>query len=125
MRLPLDTASSISRTELSRATASGMNEFGNSTVSRSGSTGNSLGRRNAGWSLDEASGTSSEAESSTLSFSLLIVPRAGPRGPDGQALEKRCLKFWGRIKGGRWPEATPERLWTPHGRRGVHERVRD
>ena len=28
IRLPLDTASSMSRTELSRATASGMNEFG-------------------------------------------------------------------------------------------------
>ena len=31
-------ASSMSRTELSRATASGMNELGKSTVSRSGST---------------------------------------------------------------------------------------
>ena len=36
-------ASSISLTDDSRATASGMNEFGNSTVSRSGSTGTSPG----------------------------------------------------------------------------------
>ena len=36
-------ASSIRRTEVSRATASGMNEFGNSTVSRSGRTGSSAG----------------------------------------------------------------------------------
>src|SRR5688500_20279884 len=36
-------ASSIRRTELSRATANGMNEFGKSTVSRSGSTGSSDG----------------------------------------------------------------------------------
>ena len=35
--------SSMSRTELSRATASGMNELGNSTVSRSGSSGSSGG----------------------------------------------------------------------------------
>src|SRR5258706_1032224 len=40
---PLAIASSISRTELSRATASGMNELGNSTVSRSGRIGNSAG----------------------------------------------------------------------------------
>ena len=43
---PAVTASSIRRTELSRATASGMNEFGNSTVSRSGSTGSSAGTWN-------------------------------------------------------------------------------
>ena len=41
--LPLAIASSIRRTELSRATASGMNEFGNSTVSRSGRIGSSAG----------------------------------------------------------------------------------
>ena len=41
--LPLAIASSISRTELSRATASGMNEFGNRTVSRSGRIGSSDG----------------------------------------------------------------------------------
>ena len=43
MSLPPAIASSIRRTELSRATASGMNEFGNSTVSRSGRTGSSAG----------------------------------------------------------------------------------
>ena len=43
---PAVTASSMSRTELSRATASGMKEFGNSTVSRSGSTGSSAGMWN-------------------------------------------------------------------------------
>ena len=45
---PLATASSISLTELSRATASGMNACGNNTVSRSGSTGISGGTRNEG-----------------------------------------------------------------------------
>ena len=45
---PLATASSISLTELSRATASGMKACGNSTVSRSGSTGISGGTRNEG-----------------------------------------------------------------------------
>ena len=44
--LPPAIASSISLTELSRATASGMNELGNSTVSRSGSTGTSVGTVN-------------------------------------------------------------------------------
>src|SRR5262245_49916694 len=43
MSLPLEIASSIRRTELSRATASGMNEFGNRTVSRSGRIGSSSG----------------------------------------------------------------------------------
>ncbi len=43
---PAAIASSIRRTELSRATASGMNEFGKSTVSLSGSTGNSDGSGN-------------------------------------------------------------------------------
>ena len=41
--LPFAIASSIRRTELSRATASGMNEFGNRTVSRSGRIGSSDG----------------------------------------------------------------------------------
>ena len=45
---PLATASSISLTELSRATASGMNACGNSTVSRNGNTGISGGTRNVG-----------------------------------------------------------------------------
>ena len=40
---PDEVASSIRRTDASRATASGMNEFGNSTVSRSGNTGSSGG----------------------------------------------------------------------------------
>src|SRR5687768_8680061 len=40
---PVEIASSIRRTELSRATASGMNEFGNSTVSLSGRIGSSSG----------------------------------------------------------------------------------
>ena len=40
---PAVVASSIRRTEASRATASGMKELGNSTVSRSGSTGSSGG----------------------------------------------------------------------------------
>ena len=41
--LPFAIASSMSRTELSRATASGMNEFGKRTVSRSGRIGSSDG----------------------------------------------------------------------------------
>jgi hypothetical protein len=41
--LPPAIASSMSLTELSRATASGMNELGNNTVSRSGRTGTSVG----------------------------------------------------------------------------------
>ena len=51
---PALTASSMSRTELSRATARGMNELGNSTVSRSGSTGSSAGTWN-GCSADGSS----------------------------------------------------------------------
>src|SRR5688572_5836507 len=43
MSLAPDIASSMRRTEASRATASGMNEFGKRTVSRSGRIGNSLG----------------------------------------------------------------------------------
>ena len=45
---PLATASSMSFTELSRATASGMKACGNSTVSRNGNTGISAGTRNDG-----------------------------------------------------------------------------
>ena len=51
---PADTASSIRRTELSRATASGMNELGKRTVSRSGNTGSSAGTWN-GCSADGSS----------------------------------------------------------------------
>src|SRR6187431_186135 len=43
MSLAPDIASSMRRTDASRATASGMNEFGKRTVSRSGRIGNSLG----------------------------------------------------------------------------------
>ena len=47
MSFPAPIASSIRRTELSRATASGMKELGNSTVSRSGRTGSSGGTTRA------------------------------------------------------------------------------
>ncbi len=43
MTLLFAIASSMRRTELSRATASGMKEFGNNTVSRRGRTGSSGG----------------------------------------------------------------------------------
>ena len=51
--LPPEIASSIRRTELSRATASGMNEFGNSTVSRSGRIGSSSGTASGRSPVDE------------------------------------------------------------------------
>jgi hypothetical protein len=54
--LPLAIASSIRRTELSRATASGMNEFGNSTVSRSGRIGSSDGIDNGRSPIETSSG---------------------------------------------------------------------
>jgi len=60
MSLPFAIASSIKRTELSRATASGMNEFGKRTVSRRGRIGSSDGM----WS-----GRSPIETSSVLRFS--------------------------------------------------------
>src|SRR5205085_1244686 len=53
MSLPLVMASSIRRTELSRATASGMNEFGKRTVSRSGRIGSSDGMLSGRWRIAE------------------------------------------------------------------------
>ncbi len=61
--LPADMASSISFTELSRATASGMNEFGNSTVSRSGRIA-----RTSGISTEGSGGEKSSIESSSWSL---------------------------------------------------------
>ena len=54
--LPLAIASSMSRTELSRATASGMNEFGKRTVSRSGRIGSSAGMTGGRSPLETSSG---------------------------------------------------------------------
>src|SRR6187402_3550554 len=68
---PLATASSISLTELSRATASGMNACGNSTVSRNGSTGISGGTRNE---------AVSDPVGSKVSFGLLTMCAPPGRG---------------------------------------------
>src|SRR5436190_12142366 len=66
MSLPFAIASSMSRTELSRATASGMKEFGKSTVSRSGRIGSSDGI---------ASGRSPLVRSSGLKWSVVMAIR--------------------------------------------------
>ena len=73
-------ASSISRTELSRATARGMKEFGNRTVSRRGSTGNSGG-------ID--TGPPSEPPASRSSGSSLIVFSRFGRAPAPDADVRR------------------------------------
>src|SRR6185436_3972581 len=61
---PIDVASSIRRTDASRATASGMNELGKSTVSRSGSTGNESGMN--GRSVLETSSASRRSDSALI-----------------------------------------------------------
>ena len=68
--LPAPIASSIRRTELSRATASGMKEFGNSTVSRSGRTGSSGGIEIARSSLPEVSSNVGASGSSLIADTL-------------------------------------------------------
>src|SRR5689334_16029990 len=68
--LPFAIASSMRRTELSRATASGMNEFGKRTVSRSGRIGSSDGIE---------SGRSPIEMSSALRFSISLILNC-PRG---------------------------------------------
>ena len=55
MSLPFAIASSIRRTELSRATASGMNEFGKRTVSRNGRIGSSGGIESGRSAFDRSS----------------------------------------------------------------------
>src|SRR5215471_9245264 len=56
MSLPFAIASSMRRTELSRATASGMNEFGKRTVSRSGRIGSSDGIESGRSPIESSSG---------------------------------------------------------------------
>src|SRR4029079_11829450 len=100
---PLAIASSIRRTELSRATASGMKELGNRTVSRNGSTGSSAGI-DIGRSPSEIS---SALVSSDCSWSLMVSPEVGR------------LYLKGETAGGReWGSATPAE--PVQGRRTLH-----
>src|SRR5262245_608841 len=76
MILPPPIASSISRTELSRATASGMKELGNNTVSRSGRIGSSGGIDNG----RSAAATSSAGRFSSWSLIVnLAMQNADPQ----------------------------------------------
>src|SRR5438105_12327518 len=72
--LPFAIASSMRRTELSRATASGMNEFGKRTVSRSGRIGSS-GGIDKGRSLVDASSDGRFSVLSLMAHSLYGLSR--------------------------------------------------
>src|SRR5687767_13377988 len=90
MSLAPDIASSISRTEASRATANGMNELGNRTVSRSGRIGNSPGIERAGRSL----GASRSSRSSLIggrspSFGQSVHSYDAPEGGRHEAITKK------------------------------------
>ena len=81
---PPPIASSIRRTEVSRATASGMNEFGKRTVSRSGRTGSSGGMESARSPSEDSSNVG--ASGSSLIARRLLDRRTATRGRrDGPA----------------------------------------
>ena len=87
-------ASSISRTELSRATASGMNEFGKRTVSRSGRIGSSDGIESGRSPIETSSAL--RVRISSLMATLLSevdLRRPEPCGPPRpNPLEPRCKR---------------------------------
>src|SRR5580704_13986272 len=73
MSLPFAMASSIRRTELSRATARGMKEFGKRTVSRSGKIGSSDGIEGGRWPFERSSGLRLSVGSLMANLSLLRI----------------------------------------------------